>query len=49
VRVVMFKLCLWRKRAADGVVWSRARKEESEGGASSPMFCSCKPGKKKGS
>jgi len=49
VRVVMFKLCLWRKRAVDGVVWSRARKEESEDGASSPLFCSCKPRKKKGS
>ncbi|KAG6748191.1 hypothetical protein POTOM_048098 [Populus tomentosa] len=43
VRVVMFKLCLWRKRVAAGVVWSQARKEESEDTVSSPMFCSCKP------
>ncbi|KAG6754824.1 hypothetical protein POTOM_040622 [Populus tomentosa] len=43
VRVVMFKLCLWRKRVAAGVVWSQARKEESEDKVSSLMFCSCKP------
>jgi hypothetical protein len=43
VRVVMFKLCLWRKRVAARVVWSQARKEESEDKVSSPMFCSCKP------
>lgn len=49
VRVVMSRLCLWRKRVVDGVVWSRARKEKSEDGASSFMFCYCKPGKKKGS
>jgi len=42
VRVVMFKLCLWRKRVAARVVWSQARKEESEDKVSSPMFCSCK-------
>ncbi|KAG6773099.1 hypothetical protein POTOM_020353 [Populus tomentosa] len=43
VRVVMFKLCLWRKRVVAGVVWCQARKEESEDKVSSPMFCSCKP------
>jgi hypothetical protein len=43
VRVVMFKLCLWRKRVAARVAWSQARKEKSEDKVSSPMFCSCKP------
>ncbi|KAJ6964047.1 hypothetical protein NC652_002356 [Populus alba x Populus x berolinensis] len=49
VRVVMSRLCLWRKKGADRVVWSLSRKEKSEDGASSPMFCSCKQGKNKGS